>query len=346
MTTRGRLTIPTAAPLGERDAVSSAVAKGSDGLLRIIRPRGTDMDAAEVVRGHRADFARDLHEHGALLLRGFGIVDTDGFDAVVRAFSGDLLEYSHRSTPRTKISGGIYTSTEYPPDQVIPLHNELSWTHTAPRYLWFCCLLPAESGGATPIADTRALLDALPPELVEKFARHGIVYVRNYYPDVDLSWQEVFGTDSRDEVERYCLDQRMDWEWVTDEHLRTRQHCHAVIRNPDTGDLSWFNQAHLFHYTRVGADGAAALLDLYGKEDLPRNTYLGNGDDITDADLAAIRDAYDKAMYRFEWEAGDMLLVDNLSVAHARDTYSGPRRVVVAMTDSVDCDTISTGDVR
>lgn len=346
MNVKGRLNIGSASPIGEGNMLTSEVAPDSDGLLKIVRPQGAKLSAAEIVRDRREEFADDLHRHGALLFRGFGTSDPDQFNEVVRAFSGDLLEYSHRSTPRTQIKGGVYTSTEYPPDQVIPLHNELSWTHTAPRYLWFCCLQPASSRGATPIADTRKLLSLLPEELTEKFARHGILYVRNYYPDIDLPWQEVFGTESKIEVETYCRDQGMEWEWVDEDHLRTRQLCHAVVTNPQTQQASWFNQAHLFHYTRVGTEGAASLMAMFGKENLPRNTYLGNGEDIPDEDLTAIRSAYDRALYRFAWEPGDMLLVDNLSCAHGRDTYEGPRRIIVAMTDSVDCRSISSQEMR
>ncbi|MBW5480455.1 TauD/TfdA family dioxygenase [Streptomyces bambusae] len=346
MTAEGRLNIGSAAPIDRRGLLDTQPAPGSNGLLKIVTPRGARLTAAGIVRERREEFAADLHRRGALLLRGFGTADADGFGEVVRAFSGDLLAYDHRSTPRTRVKGGVYTSTEYPPDQVIPLHNELSWTHTAPRYLWFCCLRPAPVGGATPIADTRALLRLLPEDLTARFARHGILYVRNYHPDIDLPWQEVFGTDSKRDVEAYCREQDMEWEWVAPDHLRTRQLCHAVVTHPDTGEPSWFNQAHLFHHTRVGAEGAASLLAMFGKENLPRNTYLGNGEDIAEEDLAAIRAAYDQVLFRFPWEAGDMLLVDNLSCAHGRDTYEGPRQVVVAMTDPVDCKAITTRETR
>lgn len=128
---------------------------------------------------------------------------------------------------------------------------------------------------------------------------------------------------------------------MSSDRLRTRQLCQAVVRHPQTGELSWFNQAHLFHYTRVGEEGAKSLLAMFGKENLPRNTYLGNGDDITDDELAVIRAAYESATYRFRWQQGDILVVDNLACAHARDSYVGERKVVVAMTDTVDCTAIA-----
>jgi len=48
------------------------------------------------------------------------------FEQFIQAISGELIEYSYRSTPRSQVSGNIYTSTEYPADQSIPLHNEMA----------------------------------------------------------------------------------------------------------------------------------------------------------------------------------------------------------------------------
>ena len=34
---------------------------------------------------------------------------------------------------------------------------------------------------------------------------------------------------------------------------------------------------------------------------------------------------------RADWQEGDIALLDNMLTAHARDPYSGPRKIVVAM---------------
>jgi hypothetical protein len=37
----------------------------------------------------------------------------------------------------------------------------------------------------------------------------------------------------------------------------------------------------------------------------------------------------------FPWQKGDILLLDNMLVAHGRAPYAGPRKVVVAMAEPV-----------
>jgi len=49
--------------------------------------------------------------------------------------------------------------------------------------------------------------------------------------------------------------------------------------------------------------------------------------------LAAIREAYDQSAVRFRWQKDDVLLIDNMLTSHARDPYSGPRKIVVAMAE-------------
>jgi alpha-ketoglutarate-dependent taurine dioxygenase len=38
---------------------------------------------------------------------------------------------------------------------------------------------------------------------------------------------------------------------------------------------------------------------------------------------------------RFQWQKGDMVTLDNMLVAHARDPFVGPRRILVALGDLI-----------
>ena len=77
------------------------------------------------------------------------------------------------------------------------------------------------------------------------------------------------------------------------------------------------------------------LMDVYGADGLPFNTCFGNGDPI-DADVVhVINDVYEAHTVRERWQAGDLLVVDNIRTAHGREPFEGPREVVVALADVV-----------
>ncbi|MEK8173013.1 TauD/TfdA family dioxygenase [Streptomyces sp. M19] len=72
-----------------------------------------------------------------------------GLDRVAASVGGGLLEYTERSTPRSRVSGRVYTSTEYPAAQPIVQHNENAYSHSFPHWLFFAALETATTGGET-----------------------------------------------------------------------------------------------------------------------------------------------------------------------------------------------------
>ncbi|WP_067186416.1 TauD/TfdA family dioxygenase [Microtetraspora niveoalba] len=281
------------------------------------------------VTANRDGLRAALAEHGAVLLRGLP-VDLDLFDRIVRVIGGEPLPYTERSTPRTSVTESIYTSTEYPADQPLPMHNENSYSDTWPGHLFFFCETAAATGGATPIANSRAVYRAIPEEVRERFAA-GVVYARAFREGLGLSWQESFQTDDPAVVERYCAGHGLAYEW-TDDGLRTRHHRPSWQTEPHTGEPVWFNQANLFHVSSLDEEVREALLTLYGEEDLPRNAYFADGSPISAADLAAVKAAYDETSYGFPWREGDLMVIDNMLCAHGREPFTGARRILVAMT--------------
>jgi alpha-ketoglutarate-dependent taurine dioxygenase len=275
-----------------------------------------------------------LLRHGGILFRNFGLRTDEEFELFMRSLTTELVDYTYRSTPRQQVSGKVYTSTEYPADQSIPMHNEMSYASSWPQKIWFFSVRTAEEGGETPIADSRRVFDRIDPEVRRRFADLGVMYVRNYGDGLDLSWQNVFQTDDKNEVEEICRRMGIELEWKDGgNRLRTRQVCQAVLEHPRTGDSLWFNQAHLFHVSSLPSDLRATLLATFKEEGLPRNAYYGDGSPIEDAALAEIRRAYDEESVVFPWREGDILMLDNQRVAHGRRPYAGKRRVVVGMAE-------------
>ena len=303
-------------------------------LPLMARPAVVGVDLIAWAKNHRDDIHANLLRYGAILFRGFELRGPETFAEFIQATAdGGLLAYTNRSTPRTEIGGNIYTATEYPANQVIPLHNENSYQSSWPLKIYFFCVTAPQQGGATPIADSRKVFERIPPKVREEFANRGVMYVRNYGDGLDLSWQDVFQTTDQSQVEAFCRREGLEFEWKDRNRLRTRQVCQAIASHPDTGELVWFNQAHLFHVSSLAPDIREYLLAEVKEADLPRHAYYGDGTPIQTLSLTDIRAAYKKETVTFAWQEGDILLLDNMLTAHGRESFVGPREILVGMAE-------------
>lgn len=303
-------------------------------LPMLAQPRVAGVNLIQWASAERALINSLLLQNGAILFRGFDIQNLEDFESLMRAVSDELLEYSYQSTPRTSLSRFVYTSTEYHSELAIPLHNEMSYAPDWPMKIWFLCMEPAVENGLTPLADSRRVYERIDAAVRARFAAEGILYVRNYGSGLDLSWEKVFQTSDRAAVDDYCRKNEIEWEWTSDNGLRTTEKHQAVARHPLTNEMVWFNQAHLFHVSNVDSEIRETLLGELSEDELPRNARLGDGSRIAAADLRAVREAYEQETVTFPWQKGDVLLLDNMLVAHGRTPYHGQRKVVVGMAES------------
>lgn len=265
-------------------------------------------------------------QHRALLFRGFKVKTVREFQEFVKASSdGKLLKYIDRSSPRTSVKDQIYTSTIYPAEYPIILHNELTYTIKYPLKIYFCSLKVAPSGGETPIADARKIYQRIDEEVRNKFIEKKWMLVRNYNDGFGLQWQEVFQTDDKAQVEAYCQENSIEFTWKENSRLQTRQIRQAVHYHPQTGEPIWFNHAAFFHHTN--------LLSKFNEQELPYNTYYGDKSTIEPAVIEHINQAYRREKVIFPWQEGDILMLDNISIAHGRESYKGERQVLLAMTE-------------
>jgi alpha-ketoglutarate-dependent taurine dioxygenase len=301
--------------------------------LLLLEPAVDHLDLAAWAAANRGWLEHRLLEHGGLLFRGFDVPDSAAFQSVARAISPDLLDYVERAAPRKLVVGKVFTSTEYPADQWIPLHHEMSYSHNWPTKLYFYCEVPPERDGYTPVADDRDVITRMPDSLKAPFLEKGVMYVRNYGQGGDMPWPEVFQTSDRSEVERYLTSTNTEYEWRGEHQLRTRMRRQVLARHPGTGDTVWFNHAHMFHVSNMPANVRAALLQEFAEHDLPRNAFYGDGSTIPDEVAEAIRTLYRESAAFFPWRKGDVLLLDNFLTCHGRSPFQGQRRICVAMAE-------------
>jgi alpha-ketoglutarate-dependent taurine dioxygenase len=277
-----------------------------------------------------------LLQHGALLFRGFGIDTQEILSRVVRTLGGEALGYADGNSPRRKLGSGVYTSTEYPPEFFISLHNELSYSSRWPSRVFFCCAIAPQEGGETPLADSRRILQRLPAEVRDVFVTREVKYIRNLHGGSGFgpSWQATFETENREEVSEFCRTAGTEARWNDDGSLTITQVRPATRIHPKTGEEVWFNQADQFHPSTHPAAIYESLLALYGgrEELMPQTATFGDGSPIEVAKLDEVRNTVREEMRLFSWQRGDLLMVDNMLVCHGRRSFSGPRKILVSMT--------------
>lgn len=276
-----------------------------------------------------------LLEHGALLFRGFAVEAAADFERFVRVFSGkELLNYAGGVSPRNELGGGVYTSTEYPPQFMLSLHNELSYSDKHPETVYFCCFIAPEENGETPIGDSRKILKSIDPAVVAEFKDKQIRYDRHLFGDTGsgFSWQDAFETGDKSAVEDYCRASNINFKWKEDGKLRLSQTRPATAIHPKTGEEVWFNQADGFHPSNLDAETYNYLISLTPEEEFRLNARFGDDSPLDAATLDDIRSVLKKEMVTFPWQKGDVLILDNLLTAHGRMPFSGARKIVLAMT--------------
>jgi alpha-ketoglutarate-dependent taurine dioxygenase len=275
-----------------------------------------------------------LKETGGILFKGYEIISESDLEGCVNNFPGISLNYTGGNSPRTRLQNKVYTSTNLPGEFFISLHNELSYADKWPRYIFFSCSKAATTGGNTTIADSRNILNDLKRSTADIFKAKGVKYVRNLNGGggAGTTWQQTFDTSDKSLIEQYCKDSATEFQWMGDD-LRLTQYRKAIIKHPDTGDEVWFNQADQFHPSTNAPDIYETLMDFYGDdpESLPQYASFGDGSPIEDDILDEIRSVYEKNTILFQWEEGDLLILDNVLCAHGRTPFIGDRKILVSM---------------
>ena len=321
---------PKAVSLPQRQLIKTSFLQPGQSLPFVIEPDSDEIDLADWASSHREVIESDLLKHGAILFRGFNLNSAADFENVANAIHPNLFgEYG--DLPREGVSGKVYGSTPYPPDKAILFHNESSHLHRWPLKIWFFCVQPAQQGGETPILDCRKIYQLLNPKLREKFEEKQLMYVRNYIEGLDVSWQDFFHTTDKTEVEDYCRQARMEFEWLENNSLKTRKICPAVAKHPKIREPVFFNQFQLHHASCLDSAVRQSLLSLFEEDKLPRNVYYGDGTPIEDSVMEEIGAIYQENQISFTWQKGDILMLDNMLTAHSRNPYVGSRKIVVAM---------------
>jgi len=271
-----------------------------------------------------------LEENGAVLLRGFKLDGIEQFSQLIPDLCGESIDH-YGDLPHTDVEKGVYNTSPYPADESILLHGEGAHLSTWPLRMCFLCETAPASGGETTLLDSHTMWELLDPELREDLESKGISYIRNFHPKIDRSWQSVFQTTERATVEKVCSDSGIHCEWTGDDSLRTIMTVPARTPGGSNGDLLFFHQLLLFHPMGLPEEVRKSLQSIFAPEEMPRHAKFGDGSPIPVDRITRFKTACEERSVGIPWQAGDMVLVDNMRVAHGRRPYSGDRKILVGM---------------
>eukprot|EP00808_Paulinella_micropora_P015436 g44777.t1 len=297
------------------------------------------------VKSNQTLLEKTLTKYGAVLFRGFPCKDGKDFDAFVSAFAGwEVLPYdkSLSFAVRVVITDKVSTTNEGRAGGQI-FHHEQAQTPLFPSKLFFFCVCPADKGGGTAITPSDVILEKLTkkyPEFVKKLKKHGVKYtsIMNKEQDKKIGagrgWQSFFGRKTKEGAEEYMKELGYTWEWLEGERLKATTPVLSAIRvAPGTKKRVFFNQliaqvANAKEFRKSSKQN--------GDDDDNPNAWLdqflvfGDGSSM-DADiLEYVRNLSEEFAVEMEWQAGDICLLDNYQVMHARRAFDDPKRTVLA----------------
>jgi len=275
-------------------------------------------------------------EHGAIVLRGFLIGTAEDFDRAIGMWPPYERGYLGGNSPREVVTGKVLEATRMDASLRLPVHSEMAYLDQWPARIAFFCRAPAARGGETIIADLRAVSRRLPASIREQVAKLGIRVVRNYAPPSNhlageiahpdaVPWNKALRSDDRAEVESRCAELGMRCTWNGDGSLTLVNEVEGFATHPRTGQSIYRTTIHHSGRALVAPPPNA------GHQALPTGTTLGDGTNLSEEDRTRILGLLDEETLSWPWRAGDLMILDNLQIAHGRNPYEGERETLVAL---------------
>lgn len=279
----------------------------------------------QTILNNREWIEHQLMEHSALLFRGFPLRSAVDFRSFVEAFGWEEQPYLGFA-PRPKVVDRVYTANEAPLHKEIHFHHEMARMKVHPSKLFLFCETAPSEGGQTAIVLSQNIpqrMEDKMPEFVSRLKDVGLVYKITSPAQtagasfVANTWQTVLQTNDPIEAKKRAVNVMgcSSFECYEDGSADFVFGPMEAIRALEGygGRRVWFN-------TLVG----------YGQED-KHSLSLGDGSGVPGESVEALKAIMNEESVDVRWEEGDVLLLDNLVVQHARRISKPPRRVLVSL---------------
>jgi len=270
------------------------------------------------------------------------------------------VDYPFGISPRQNVKGAVHKSTEYTSNLVIPPHTEMAYVRWRPGWIAFLCDTPPVQYGETPLYDVVGALRALPRSIRERLQQDAMrctrhIRAKKAFITFERTISETFKTEDRAEIDDACAALGIETEWLPDGFLKAETILPAIVVHPETGEhclnAQFINaEALIAGIRRVGErynPAVKAFFEWYIRKQFRKptihyRTRPVTGEDFTDAEYKQIVEAIHDSSTVFRWQEGDVLLIDNIKVAHGRMNVKGERRILTALGDFYDLRKLET----
>jgi len=348
--------------LGSSSPVAGAQASLGDEVTVHLHPQGIPLFVMPVSKRLKSDFGafhawlveheqpidKLLLEFGAVRFRGFSVKGAEQFRDLMSHYPDATMGYKGGGGPRASVLGKVMESTRTLKDRFIPLHQELSYQRQWPLKLAFYSNVVASSGGTTTIGDIRAFEARIPQRLIDEVRERGVLYRRNFrdgrapmdgatgqFLNMHRPWQEAFFTEDKADVESACDAAGLQWKWLDDGSLQTDAYKSGFVTHPVLGTSHWFNQ--ISNLTALPPPDTRLWYNTLTAEDYqqgrryPNEILFGDGSKIPTEDVALLRQIEDEVLVDEPWQAGEVMLLDNVLCSHGRTPFEGQRDTLVQL---------------
>ncbi|XP_043709448.1 clavaminate synthase-like protein At3g21360 [Telopea speciosissima] len=280
-------------------------------------------ELVEMVKEKREWLSELLQTHSAILFRGFRVSTALEFGRVVEAFGWEDMEYVGGAV-RTKVAEKVYTANEAPLDQLINFHHEMALIKKFTTKVFFFCSQPSPEGGETSIVPSYIIAEKMEekvPEFMAKLSELGFVF-RIYMPKefdpnivVSRTWKWFFNTEDEVEAEKRAKEM-FDCSSIT----FNKDGSAEIVFGP-MSPIKEFGERKVWWFSILG-------YSTNGKE---LGISFGDGSAFPAEAFEAIKQVLNENCADLKWQKGDILLLDNLSVQHARRPGKPPRSILLSI---------------
>ncbi|KAJ3416355.1 hypothetical protein HDV05_001923 [Chytridiales sp. JEL 0842] len=290
--------------------------------------RVTKDDLLEFAKHNKDNILNLMIEYGAVVFRGFPLESGKDFQDVLDCLEMDELPYVGGAAPRYVVYKNVVTTNEAPPEAVIPFHHEMAQVPVYPTKVFFFCETAASEGGQTPILPSFLAYQKIKerqPEFIRKLEEKGVIYTRVLPAEDDPSspigrgWKSTFQTTDKAVAAEKAKDLGVRLEWLPNGDVKSISGVTPAVK-------IYHGKAQFFNSVVAAYTGWKD-----SRNDPTTAVTYGDGEKL---DPVAVEDAkvvMDEICSNWRWEKGDLMMIDNEQVMHARRSFAPPRRVLASL---------------